>query len=138
MWIHPVGGVVLGVKSVLQVELGVLQHPLDHVFDVNSFGHVWRRHDVERDLTGVGGLRHALDDEVAPQPLLLDRIVALATPETTAENMTAKRWTGNLKKGGRQLTVISSVESLTLSWMFLSRMFRIFTSLEEENCGFEE
>lgn len=95
VWIHPVGGVVLGVKRVLQVELGVLQHPLDHVLDVNGFGHVWRRHDVERNLTGVGGLGHALDDEVAPQPLLLHRIVTLATSKTTAENRTAKRWNGN-------------------------------------------
>lgn len=112
MRIHSVGGVVLWVNSVLQVELGVLQHPLDHVFDVNSFGHVRRCHDVERHLAGVGGLRHPFDDEVAPQPLLLHRIVTLATPKTTSKKMTGgeAKW-----KTKMQLTLFSNVDSLTLS-----------------------
>lgn len=87
MRIHSVGRVVLWIQSVLQVELGILQHPLDHIFDVNSFGHVWRCHDIERNLTGVSRLCHPFDDEVAPQPLLLHRIVTLATSKTTGKKM---------------------------------------------------
>lgn len=82
MGIRSVGRVVLRVQGVLQVELGVLQHPLDHVLYVDGFGHVRRRHDVERGQAGVGGLGHALDDEFAPQPLLLHGIIALQTSKT--------------------------------------------------------
>lgn len=93
MRVHSVGGVVLWIQSVLQVELGVLQHPLDHVLDVNGFGHVWRCHDIERDLTGVGGLCHSFDDEIAPQPLLLYRIVTLAMSKKQQVGM----WTDRKK-----------------------------------------
>lgn len=116
MRIHSVGGVVLWIQSVLQVELGVLQHPLDHVLDVNSFGHVSRCHDVERHLAGVSGLCHPFDDEVAPQPLLLYRIVPLATSKTTGRNVDRQGKSRKEKiKPEHQLTLLSNVESLTLS-----------------------
>lgn len=103
MRVHSVGGVILWIQSVLQVELGVLQHPLDHVLDVNGFGHVWRCHDIERDLTGVGGLCHSFDDEIAPQPLLLYRIVTLVmSKKTTGGNVDGqeKAERGKKKKNG--------------------------------------
>lgn len=49
-----------------------------------------------------------------------------------------KKLKGEKKKTEHRLTLLSNVESLTLSWMFLSRMFRIFTSLEDENWGFKD
>lgn len=115
MRVHSVGRVVLWIQGVLQVELGVLQHPLDHVLDVNSFGHVWRCHDVERDLTGVSGLCHSFDDEIAPQPLLLHRIVALAMSKTTGGNVDGQEKAGKGKNTEHRLTLLSNVESLTLS-----------------------
>lgn len=36
---------------------------------------------------------------------------------------------------GWRLTWLNSVESLTLSWMFLSKIFKSFTNLLDENCG---
>lgn len=75
--IGSVGRVVLRVQRALQVELDVLQHPLDHVLDVDGFGHVCRRHDVERRQAGVGRLGHALHDELTPQTLLVHGVVAL-------------------------------------------------------------
>lgn len=77
MGIHSEGGVILRVQSVLQMELGVLQHPLDHILYINSLGHVWRCHDVECSQTGVSGLGHPLHDKVTPQPLLLHGIIIL-------------------------------------------------------------
>lgn len=77
MRIQSVGRVVLRVQRVQKVELGELQHPLDHILDVHSFGHVWRGHDVERSQTGVSRLGHPLHDEVAPQPLFVHGIILL-------------------------------------------------------------
>lgn len=87
MVIRSVGRVVLRVQGVLEVELGVLQHPLDHVLYVDGFGHVWRRHDVERGQAGIGRLGHALDDEFTPQPLLLHRIITLQTSGTRLKDI---------------------------------------------------
>lgn len=53
MRVHSVDRVILRVESVLQVKLGVLQHPLNHVLDVHRLGHAGRRHDVEGRQTGV-------------------------------------------------------------------------------------
>lgn len=87
MGIRSVGRVVLRVQGVLQVELGVLQHPLNHVLYVDSFRHVWRCHDVERGQAGIGRLGHALDDEFTPQPLLLHRIITLQMSRTWLEDI---------------------------------------------------
>lgn len=91
MGIRSVGRVVLRVQGVLQVELGVLQHPLDHVLYVDSFGHVWRCHDVERGQAGIGRLGHALDDEFTPQPLLLHGIITLQTLGTWLKDIKETR-----------------------------------------------
>lgn len=53
MRVHPIDRVILGVEGVLQVELGVLENPLDHVLHVYGLGHVGGRHDVEGRQTGV-------------------------------------------------------------------------------------
>lgn len=91
MGIDSVGWVVLRVQRVLQVELDVLQHPLDHVLDVDSFGHVRRRHDVKRRQTGIGRLGHALHDELAPETLLVHGVVPLQhTGKTTSERLEEK------------------------------------------------
>lgn len=75
--VHPVDGVVLWVERVLQMELGVLQHPLYDVLNVDGLRHVRRRHDVEGRETGVGRLGHSLHDEVSPQSLLILCVMVL-------------------------------------------------------------
>lgn len=75
--IHSVDWVILRVQRVLQMELGVLQHPLNHIFYINSLWHVRRRHYVECSQTSIGRLGHSLHDEVAPQPLLIHGVIAL-------------------------------------------------------------
>lgn len=40
MWVDSVDWVILWVQRVLKVKLCILQHPLDDIFYVDSFGHV--------------------------------------------------------------------------------------------------
>lgn len=69
--------IILRVQRVLQMELGVLQHPLNHILYVNNLGHAWRCHDVECSQTGISRLCHPLHDEVTPQTLLILGIIIL-------------------------------------------------------------
>lgn len=82
--INSVGRVVLRVQRVLQVEFDVLQHPLDHIFDVDSFWHVRSCHDVQRRQAGISRLGHTLHDKLAPKTLLIHGVVALQHPGKTA------------------------------------------------------
>ena len=77
MGVHPVHRVVLRVESVLQVELGVLEHALDDVLDIHRLGHVHGGHDVQGGEAGVRRLGDSLHDKVSPQPLLVLPIVVL-------------------------------------------------------------
>lgn len=77
MAIRPVRTVILRVQSVLQVELGELQHPLNHILYINSLWHVWGRHYVERSQTGICRLDHPLHDEIPPQTLLIHGVIIL-------------------------------------------------------------
>lgn len=90
MGIHSVGRVILRVHRVLQVELGVLQHPLNHILHINRRGHVWRRHDVECSQTGISRLRHPLYYDVTPQPLLIQGIITLHIPQNNQLNNKTK------------------------------------------------
>ena len=77
MGVNPIDGVVLRIESVLQVELGVLEHALDDVLDVHRLGHVHGGHDVQGGEAGVCRLGDSLHDEVSPQPLLVLAVVVL-------------------------------------------------------------
>lgn len=48
------------------MELGKLQHPLDHILDVDGLRHARRGHDVQSRQAGVGRFGHPLHDEVTP------------------------------------------------------------------------
>lgn len=106
MGIDSVCRVVLRVQRVLQVELDVLQNPLDHVLDVDSFGHVRRRHDVKRRQAGIGRLGHALHDELAPQTLLVHGVVALQNNSRGMRREQRKRTKSQLKKTIKSTYVI--------------------------------
>lgn len=62
------------------MELGVLQHPLNHILYVYSLGHTWRCHYVECSQTGISRFSHPFHDKVAPQPLFVHRIITLQIP----------------------------------------------------------
>ena len=77
----PVGAVVVGVDGGLQVEAGVLQHPLDDLLQVHRLGHLRRRHHVERRQAGVGRVGHALDEVIEGPPVSVRSVVGLVAGE---------------------------------------------------------
>ena len=77
----PVGAVVVGVDGGLQVEAGVLQHPLDDLLQVHRLGHLRRRHHVERRQAGVGRVGHALDEVIEGPPVSVRSVVGLVRGE---------------------------------------------------------
>lgn len=83
MWVNPVDRVILWIQRVLQMELGVLKHPLYDILYVDSLWHVCRGHDVKSCQTGVCWLCDSLHYQVSPEFLLILSIVVLKKEKKT-------------------------------------------------------